>query len=737
MGTFFGLYALSGTATMWLGPMLVAWGTVATQSQQGGFATVLILPGLGFVLLLGVKVPGNAGPSLACRGVQPAYGSVHEISRLQRAPTAAAYKLQKATHKQEQPFMTALLERLSIRTKVLGLLALVSVIAAIVAMQGIRGVTAAESSYSPIVLSENPATVNLVRANRQVVEMVYAGYRALAYDGASKAARDAAAAAEASHAAAMQNLQKAKELDPSTAEKVAVLEQRVKDIYALVTPAVEAGLRNDSATATSYLTRTDRLLADLSKEMGAYNNARVDRGAERAAEAGESVSSTITVLIAVSVIGIVGGLFAGFIVAQVGITGPLNGLKDTMRRLSGGETDVDVPGVHRADELGEMAKTVLVFKENAVAKAAAEAERARVEAAQQHLFGLLTERLSSLADGKLNCRIEESVAPSYEEVKGNFNGAIDALAGLVGSVIEGAANIQTGTEEISRASEDLARRTESNAASLEQTSAAVAEMEGRLKATADAARESVKGSEAAMIAVSTGRTRTVAAVQAMEKVSDSAKGIDNVIEGLDKIAFQTRVLAMNAAVEAGRAGDAGRGFAVVADLVSALAMRAEEEAKLARDQLTITQTEIASAVGAVELVNNALAEIASTGEQAKVLSTQIASDNVAQSSAISEIASVLSTMDTATQQNAAMVEETSAAARTLKTEVGSLVDQANSFDLGTTARAPRPAAAPVRTAAIGAQIRKRPDRSAAAAPKPQLTPVPAAPSRNEGEWRDF
>ncbi|WP_430983530.1 methyl-accepting chemotaxis protein, partial [Escherichia coli] len=120
----------------------------------------------------------------------------------------------------------------------------------------------------------------------------------------------------------------------------------------------------------------------------------------------------------------------------------------------------------------------------------------------------------------------------------------------------------------------------------------------------------VARADGAIATVSGGREIADEAVQAMGRVSESAKGIDSVIEGLDKIAFQTRVLAMNAAVEAGRAGDAGRGFAVVADLVSALAMRAEEEAKRARDQLTVTQSEILSAVGAVQKVDGALVNIA-------------------------------------------------------------------------------------------------------------------------------
>ena len=189
-----------------------------------------------------------------------------------------------------------------------------------------------------------------------------------------------------------------------------------------------------------------------------------------------------------------------------------------------------------------------------------------------------------------------------------------------------------------------------------------------------------------MAAVGDGRERTDQAVQAMGRVSDSAKGIDSVIEGLDKIAFQTRVLAMNAAVEAGRAGDAGRGFAVVADLVSALAMRAEEEAKRARDQLTVTQAEITSAVDAVQKVDGALSQIFTAGQEATTLAHQIATDNLAQASAITQVSVAIGTMDQSTQQNAAMVEQTSAAARNLTGEVNALAEQAGRFDIGTASR---------------------------------------------------
>ena len=253
------------------------------------------------------------------------------------------------------------------------------------------------------------------------------------------------------------------------------------------------------------------------------------------------------------------------------------------------------------------------------------------------------------------------------------------LTGLLEWIQGTADSLRTGSGEIAQAADDLARRTESNAASLEQTSAALIQIEQRVKATSSASLSTVARANEATETVQSGRATAHVAVETMGRVSSSAKGIDSVIEGVDKIAFQTRVLAMNAAIEAGRAGEAGRGFAVVADLVNALAMRAEEEAKRARDQLTVTQMEIVAAVTAVQKVDGALVEIAGDVEAVHGLVTSMATDNQAQAGAITEISAAVGSMDRATQQNAAMVEETSAAAQQLSNDVNALADRAAQF----------------------------------------------------------
>jgi len=298
--------------------------------------------------------------------------------------------------------------------------------------------------------------------------------------------------------------------------------------------------------------------------------------------------------------------------------------------------------------------------------------------------------LSDLRKGDLTAEITNDFPPAYAKLKSNFNEALGELRTLIGSVADSAAMIHTGSGEIAQASEDLARRTESNAAALEETTASLTQIDSRLRASADAASRTVERADQAIATVDGGRAVADEAVEAMSRVSDSAKGIDSVIEGLDKIAFQTRVLAMNAAVEAGRAGDAGRGFAVVADLVSALAMRAEEEAKRAHDQLTMTQTDIVTAVEAVHKVDGALADISGDVSQVHELLVSMATDNQAQSAAITQISTAIGSMDQATQQNAAMVEETSAAARNLESEVNSLSKQASRFKVRQTVRTSRP-----------------------------------------------
>lgn len=492
-------------------------------------------------------------------------------------------------------------------------------------------------------------------------------------------------------------------------QKVADLNETNERIFALRgagnLPAAMAMIKEEGKIRSRAVIDQAGKLIDMSRERSRIS-----------AKAGSETAKTAIILSILLAIAGVAGIAAIWFIINRSVALPMSRIATVTSTLADGGK-ADIPYRERQDEIGQIAVALDHFRVAGEKRAEADA---RIAAEQQAVTASLRDSLAAMTEGDLSRTIDADFPPAYAELKTNFNAALASLRELIGAVADSAVAIRTGSGEIAQASEDLARRTESNAASLEETSAAITQMDDRLRATAAAAGRTVQRADGAMVVVDSGRSIADEAVQAMGRVSESAKGIDSVIEGLDKIAFQTRVLAMNAAVEAGRAGDAGRGFAVVADLVSALAMRSEEEAKRAREQLTATQADIGTAVEAVQKVDGALQNISSDVTEVHTLLSEIATDNQAQSSTITQISAAIGTMDQATQQNAAMVEETSAAARNLSSEVTALADRASMFSIGN-----RPALAPARNTPVSFTP------AAASAPKAMSKMTSA------DDWLDF
>ncbi len=582
---------------------------------------------------------------------------------------------------------------LKIQQKIMLLLIVLGLVTIGVAWFGGDLMARSDANYSQLVDTQLPNTVRLARANRQVTQMMYSGYRTVAYDGASTAARAALADEKTAYGKAAKTFEEVRSSEPEMAAVMREMQQLVDKLHEQVGVAMEKGLRNENAQANALLEEADKTAATFTTKLMTINDGRI-KDADKTSDDLSATAAWSRIMLLMTAIGaLIAALVLAAIVSKKQIVQPLSRLQDAMRALVNGNNAVEVAGTERLDEVGAMAKSVLVFKEAAVQQAVAAKAKEASDAAQKLVVDTLQERLGNLAGGDLTASISEPFAPEYEGVKTNFNAAVLALRDLIASVMESAETISTGSAEIAQASEDLARRTEGAAASLEETSAAVTEMNQRIKKTAAAATQTVDRATGAIGVVASGRSVADEAMQAMSRVSESAKGIDTVIEGLDKIAFQTRVLAMNAAVEAGRAGEAGRGFAVVADLVSALAMRAEEEAGRARDQLTATQTDVTAAAEMVKRVDAALGAIVDDVNEVHGLLETMATDNQAQATTVTQVSTAVNSIDQMTQQNAAMVEQTSAAARNLNTEVSALKAQALRFNTGGSRShvAPKPA----------------------------------------------
>ena len=577
-----------------------------------------------------------------------------------------------------------MLSNLKISQKIAALLALLGLVTLVLAFYGASRIQNVETQFSALVDNKLAGAMYRSRSNTRMNAMMYDGYKLLSVSGTASTA-DVIRQLEEDGEKAESDLEAAIERDPGSERELSETLAGGQRIRELLMRSAEFARSGNAEAARPLLARADAEMRDVFGPSLTLVDRHSDEAEARSDELTELAGETRMILIVVAFLSVVVSVAFGLFVARKGITGPLDHLKGQMGEIAEGDFSKEVEGTGRGDEVGAMARAVQVFRDNGIAKAEADKAKAKAEADQKMVVDTVSTHLSELSNGNLTANISADFPGEFTALKANFNNAIANLRELIGSVRQSAATISTGSNEIAQASENLARRTESNAASLEETAAAVTQMDERLKTTAEAASRTVERADKAVAVVDSGRSVAEEAVQAMNSAAEGAKGIDSVIEGLDKIAFQTRVLAMNAAVEAGRAGEAGRGFAVVADLVSALAMRSEEEAAKAREQLTTTQSDIGTAVEAVHKVDGALAEISGDVAEVHALLETMAADNRTQSVAISEISSAIGTMDQATQQNAAMVEQTSAAARNLASEVDGLNDQAGRFNVDSAA----------------------------------------------------
>ncbi|MBN9478994.1 MAG: HAMP domain-containing protein, partial [Bordetella sp.] len=384
---------------------------------------------------------------------------------------------------------------------------------------------------------------------------------------------------------------------------------------------------------------------------------------------------------------------------------PLTAMTAAMRRLASGDTSVDVPAAGRKDEIGQMAGAVQIFKDAAIAKDRLEAEaaaqrqtteqeRARVEAEKARIaeedriaVTALAEGLQAMASGDLTHRMTAQVAARSEQLKADFNAAISQLEQAVAVVVANVSAIRSGSGEISQASDDLSRRTEQQAASLEETAAALDEITATVNKTAEGARQASHAVQNAREEAEASGVVVSDAVAAMTAIEQSSNQIGAIIGVIDEIAFQTNLLALNAGVEAARAGDAGRGFAVVASEVRALAQRSAEAAKEIKTLINASSRQVEQGVTLVGQTGDALGRIVAGVAEIDGLMSEISASAQEQATGLQQVNTAVNQMDQVTQQNAAMVEQSTAASHSLAQEADVLAASVARFRVAQTAAA--------------------------------------------------
>ncbi|WP_458232889.1 methyl-accepting chemotaxis protein [Roseateles sp. P5_E8] len=320
-----------------------------------------------------------------------------------------------------------------------------------------------------------------------------------------------------------------------------------------------------------------------------------------------------------------------------------------------------------------------------------------------------------------------------------------SLAETVANVRQGSESVATASAQIAQGNQDLSSRTEEQASALEETAATMEELGSTVRNNADNARQADQLAQAAAGIASKGGEVVGQVVSTMQGINDSSRKIGDIIGVIDGIAFQTNILALNAAVEAARAGEQGRGFAVVAGEVRSLAQRSAEAAKEIKGLIARNVEQVEQGTALVDRAGKTMGEIVGSIKRVSDIVGEISSATTEQSSGIHQVGEAVGQMDRVTQQNAALVEESAAAAESLQTQAQRLVQAVAVFKLASrggqaTARVSRSAV--TKPAIAHKASRPAPAAQPRQAAMPASQPKPAAPVVREAkveseEWAEF
>ncbi len=621
----------------------------------------------------------------------------------------------------------------SIIAKFLSIMALFGVFAIITTVYSTGQMRGINDRYTALLAGDSVVVLDMARANRAL-----SGVR-------DAIAESQIAVTDAQNLAASAYLKQSREdferlMDqaagslPAEADDIRALQARGKAVMdATCERAITLGAAADtSALAEAAQAEFMANCLPAFPPLQAAIAAKLDDVAAMTKRNGNRLSSVTNRTVLIAYAAIIGGLILviglGILGVRAWITSPINSLMRTMGRLSSGDYTAEVGDADRRDEIGGMSRSVQVFKEsglerirleteteNARTRAAEERKRQDAEretAARQQAFVVdsLAAGLEKLSDGDLVFRLGTPFSTEYEKLRGDFNRAMDKLTETMRSIAQNAQGVRSGASEVTAASDDLSRRTEQQAASLEQTAAALDQITATVRKTADNAGQARSAASAARSEADQSGDVVRKTVTAMSDIETSSRQIGNIIGVIDEIAFQTNLLALNAGVEAARAGDAGRGFAVVATEVRALAQRSADAAKEIKALISASGQQVESGVKLVGETGRALDRIVEQVVKVNELVSDIAASAQEQSTGLAQVNTAVNQMDQVTQQNAAMVEQSTAASHSLAGEAEELARLVGRFRTGGQAEMASSAARPVGGRSPGAAARHKPVR---------------------------
>ncbi len=348
----------------------------------------------------------------------------------------------------------------------------------------------------------------------------------------------------------------------------------------------------------------------------------------------------------------------------------------------------------------------------------------------------------AIGKGDLTSRLDSTA----KDETGNMLRTLDEmqtyLARTVSQVRSTADSVATGSAQIAQGNQDLSSRTEEQASALQQTAATMEELGTTVRSNSDSAQQADQLAKSATEVATQGGAVVGQVVTTMRSINDSSRKIGDIIGVIDGIAFQTNILALNAAVEAARAGEQGRGFAVVASEVRSLAQRSADAAKEIKSLISRSVEQVEQGTVLVDQAGKTMGEIVGSIQRVSDIVAEITSASVEQSSGVQQVGQAITQMDQTTQQNAALVEESAAAAESLRTQAQQLVNAVAVFKLSSGSGAV-PAAYASNSARRSPAVAKKVSITApkakaapAAVAKPALTANPPAKTSSD-EWESF